>query len=132
MLIFCKLALQKCKHTYRLVYTSFLTCPKLDKLLSLCTRQAVTCQMPGQVHVLPVVCENKLLSYLSYGGIDAIELSYKDGCYGLVERCPVHVDGGADWEAEPDHRGSHALDFHLKVLSNGAGGGWRVVSIDQI
>jgi hypothetical protein len=62
----------------------------------------LTCQMLGQVHVLPVVC------YLSYSGINAVELSYKDGCYGLVERCPVHVDGGADWEAEPDHSGSHA------------------------
>ena len=34
-------------------------------------------------------------------------LGDEDGGHGLVQRGPVHVDGGADWEHEPTETDSH-------------------------
>lgn len=29
--------------------------------------------------------------------VHVIDLGYKDGCHGLVQRSTIHVDGGTDW-----------------------------------
>ncbi len=40
------------------------------------------------------------------------------------------LGSGSESAIVPKKSGSITLCFNLKVLSNGAGGGWRVVSID--
>lgn len=34
---------------------------------------------------------------------NAVHLSNEDGCHGLVQCSPIHVDGGAHWEHETRH-----------------------------
>ena len=52
-------------------------------------------------------------------GVHVVHLGDEDGGDGLVQRCAVHVDGGADGEDEPGDPGVHLAALlqaaHLQV-----------------